>query len=51
MTKSEKRELAERHWKYNEGLLKAMGHIPTPLEHYLYVEAFCHGCKHGEKRE
>jgi hypothetical protein len=47
MTDSEKRELAEKHWQYTEGLLKTLGKTPTELEHYLYVQSFCHGFKHG----
>ena len=50
MTDSEKHELAERHYHYTEGLLKAAGHIPTPLEHYLYITAFLHGMKHNEPK-
>jgi hypothetical protein len=45
---NEKRELAEKHWKYTEGLLKTLGKTPTELEHYLYVQAMVHGMKHGE---
>jgi hypothetical protein len=48
MTDTEKRELAEKHWIYTLGLLKACNIMPTPLDHYLYVESFCHGWKHGE---
>lgn len=41
------REVAEEHWLYVAGLLIAIGHTPTELEHYLYVEAMLHGAKHG----
>jgi hypothetical protein len=50
MTDQDKRELAEEHWRYTEGLLKSMGKLPTNLEHYLYIEAFCHGIKHGKEK-
>ncbi len=50
ITDSEKRELAERHWNYTKGILKALGKTPTELEHYLYIESFIHGMKHGEVR-
>jgi hypothetical protein len=48
MTQSEIRELAEKHWKYTEGLLAQTKEPSTPREHYLYVEAMIHGFKHGE---
>jgi hypothetical protein len=47
MTQSEIRELAENHWKYTEGLLKASGITPTEREHYEYVESGIHFYKHG----
>ena len=45
------REQAEAHWKYTEDLLIAVGHEPTELEHFLYVEAMLHGAKHEKNDE
>ena len=40
-----KREAAEKHWEYTEGLILLM----LEMMHYLYVEAMVHGAKHNEE--
>lgn len=59
MTKAKEtdRQTAERHWQYNKGLIQKLDTRLTTdywgyleVMHYLYVEAFIHGIKHGKQK-
>jgi hypothetical protein len=44
------REEAEKHWEYTAKIIELSGHVPSELEHFLYVEAMLHGAKHERER-
>jgi hypothetical protein len=51
------RQIAEKHWGYNEQLIRLLLYKEAPdvimlilvISHYLYTEAFIHGYKHAKE--
>jgi hypothetical protein len=49
MNEERKQEMADAHWMYIEGLLKAHGLGNTTVIRYHYITAFIHGYGHGHE--
>lgn len=44
-------QIANKHWKYVEGLLQAYGVKTGTADEYMYISVFNHGFKHGIEHE
>lgn len=49
MNEERKHEMADAHWMYIEGLLKAHGLEELDVIRYHYMTAFIHGYGHGHE--